>query len=318
MSRFASKVAGAESGVRENLTKGVLLGVVLALFSLAAAATIAADEASDDADADAVRQTAIEYIEAVETGDAEKAASFWTADGDLIDPQGKAVKARELFEKLAAGPRHERPKMTIKSQNLRFVRPDVALEDGSYEVAAVGDGRPTLRRFTAVWVKQDGQWLLDSVREAPLVAGRGSRLAPLAFLVGDWVEEEGETQTLISCKFNATKTYLLRTITVKQDGKVVFSGEQRIGWDPTTEQFRSWLFDLDGGRTEGDWRQDADTWVVEATGVAADGKQSTSTRVYQSLGPDQFTVESINGQADGEPLPDFKKTFNRVSESPAK
>ena len=140
----------------------------------------------------------------------------------------------------------------------------------------------------------------------------------MAFLVGDWVEESGDARTEISCKFNATKTYLLRTVTVEQAGRVVFSGEQRIGWDPTTEQFRSWMFDQDGGRTEGDWRQEGNTWVVEATGVSADGKHSTSTRVYESLGPNEFTVESTNGQSDGEPVPDFKKTFSRVVDPESK
>lgn len=314
MFAFANKSAGLAHLIRMFQLRCQPLAAIAAIW-LAVTSATAAEPQPSDPNADAIREAGMAYLQAIESGDLEEAASFWTEDGDLVDPLGKAVKARDLFERMASGPRQTRPKMSIKSQDLRFIRPDVALEDGSYEVAPIGDGRPSMRRFTAVWVKQGGNWLLDSVREAPLPAGRGNRLASLAWLVGDWVEESGDTRTTISCKFNATKTYLLRTIQVEQAGRVVFSGEQSIGWDAASEQFRSWMFDLDGGRTEGDWHQEDNAWVVDATGVSADGKQSSSTRVYESLGPNEFTVESTNGLADGDAVPDFKKTFTRIAPS---
>ena len=38
---------------------------------------------------------------------------------------------------------------------------------------------------------------------------------------------------------------------MKTGGMPVLSGTQRIGWDPLNRQFKTWIFDSEGGHAEG-------------------------------------------------------------------
>ena len=144
--------------------------------------------ANHKADEDAIRNAAAQYIEAAKRGDAAALAAAWTADGDYIDIAGNHAKARDFIAKSGCQPsdegRHGREdqrrssaprEITIHSSSLRFITPNVAIEDGISEVRTSGGEEPSPDRYTAVWVKQGDKWLLDSLREAPRRAGRPNR-----------------------------------------------------------------------------------------------------------------------------------------------
>ena len=46
-------------------------------------------------------------------------------------------------------------------------------------------------------------------------------------------------------------SYLIREFEIKVKGLLASRGVERIGWDPLQQQARSWLFDKDGGFSEG-------------------------------------------------------------------
>ena len=72
---------------------------------------------------------------------------------------------------------------------------------------------------------------------------------------------------------------LNREFTIRQNGRVAMTVNQRIGWDPAGGQIKSWEFDSEGGHGEGLWARLGDQWIVKATGVLQDGRTATATHV---------------------------------------
>jgi hypothetical protein len=77
----------------------------------------------------------------------------------------------------------------------------------------------------------------------------------------------------------------------------VFSGVQRIGWDPIARRIKSWTFDSNGGYGDGQWSKQGDTWVVQASGVLPDGRTTTSTNFYHRDSADGCTWKSVDLRA---------------------
>ena len=80
-----------------------------------------------------------------------------------------------------------------------------------------------------------------------------AQLGDLDWLIGKWSAATADTRLTVNGRWNSTKTFLLRDLEVERDGKVVFRGSQRIGWDPVARTLRSWTFDSDGGYGGGTW-----------------------------------------------------------------
>ncbi len=196
---------------------------------------------------------------------------------------------------------------------LRFVTPEVAVEDGHVDVSRGDDLPPLEGRFTAIWVKHDGRWRLSSLREIRLPTTSAGELAALDWMVGRWSGQGGKATFDMTTRWNEKHTFLLRDLAVTHDGKVILSGQQRIGIDPLDGQIKSWMYDTDGGHGEGIWRRHGDTWVVQATGVTPDGRRTTSTNVYTYAGGDTFTWKSLGGTSNGQPTPGFEITLQRRS-----
>ena len=111
-----------------------------------------------------------------------------------------------------------------------------------------------MTRFTVVYVKHDGQWLQSAVRdEVAHDLTPHDRLKELEWLVGDWINESQDAVVQTTCKWTDDGNFLIREFTMKTHGQPVLSGTQRIGWDPTRRQFKTWIFDSEGGFGEGYW-----------------------------------------------------------------
>ena len=114
----------------------------------------------------AVRAAAKEYVEAVHRGDVETVRRMWTPEGDYVDASGLTTKAQELLRDQPAAPSSSAKPIdaTPSPSSLRFITPDVAIEDGISNVGEPGSGSDSAGRFSAVWVKRDGLDALNSVR----------------------------------------------------------------------------------------------------------------------------------------------------------
>jgi uncharacterized protein (TIGR02246 family) len=251
------------------------------------------------------------FVEAFHKGDAKAVAACWAPDGDFILQTGRELKGRAAIEKAFADlfAKNKGLKMRIDSLSLRFPTPDSAIEDGTTEVFPPDGGPPSRARYTNVHVKQDGQWLLSSSREAPYVPpGNYQHLQGLEWAIGDWAgeAEEGGVERL-AVAWADNQNFLNATFTTTSKDTSVGKATQWIGWDPVAARIRSWIFDATGGFGEGSWTQDGKKWVVKTTSVLQDGKKATATYVLAPVDADTIALQARDRSEDGNRLPDTKE-----------
>ncbi|MGH7137807.1 MAG: YybH family protein [Pirellulales bacterium] len=261
--------------------------------------------ASDEA---AIRQRGNDYVAAVRRGDGAAIAAFWTAEGDYVDETGRSVKGRVLASDVEAAPdKGEARRLSVTIESIRFITPEVAVEDGaliSPPGALIGS---SARRYTAIWVRQKGKWLIDGVREANVrLAAHSDQLQELDWMVGDWISDDDGKTVRLSCRWSDDKNFLLREIDVRLPEREPLHVTQRIGWDAREKQVKSWTFDSEGGHGDGLWFHKQDQWIIEARSILSDGTQATGTNTLTEDGDDAFFWESSNGEIEGEPVTDLK------------
>lgn len=296
---------------------------VALLFTLTLAASAAA-QAPPHVEEAAIRKQAEAYAQAYNAHDAAKVASFWSKWAVYLDSEtGERIAGREAIEKMfaenfAADPA-SRIEVTIDS--IRLITADAAVEDGTATIASQG-AEPTRTTYTAVHVKQDGQWLLDSVRETVLpqpppapLAESYENLQHLKWMVGEWVDESEESTVETSCRWAKNKSFLTRTFKVSAPGWDELEGTQIIGWDPQASAIRVWVFDSDGGYAEGVASRHENGAVVEVRGFTPDGRTVSAVQVYAKLDDNTFSYRSTNRFVGNEQLPDLAEV--RVVRKPA-
>jgi uncharacterized protein (TIGR02246 family) len=272
----------------------------------------------DNSEMAAVRAAGRNYLAALRRHDTEELLRSWTVNGDYIDAAGRKAKAREWFGRNVAAPRPaqttENNIQTVQSE-IRFITPTVAIEDGAYDGGDAPDGTEVTGRFTAVWVKQDGRWLLDSLRESTTTTpSRSENLKPLEWLVGEWVGISDDSEILVSSRWSDTGNYIIRELAVIGDDSQA-TGTERIGWDPSAREFKSWTFDSQDGRGEGRWKRDGDNWVVDIKEVTADGKEATTSAIVTPVGSDQYVWEVRSSKVGDQNLAPRRIEFTRAPDS---
>jgi uncharacterized protein (TIGR02246 family) len=282
------------------------LGVGLSARPASAAAP--GDNANDEA---AIKKNAEAFIAAFDKGDAQAVAAFWTPDGDYVDETGRHMKGREEIEKAFAEFFSENKglKARIHTESLRFVTPDVAIEDGVTSVSEPDGGPPSRARYTVVHVKKDGQWQLSSVRDTPYAPPSNyEHLKELEWAIGDWANESDKGGAArVSFEWAEGQNFIHGTFTDTFKNIEISGGTQTIGWDPIKKQLRSWTFDEDGGFGEATWTRDGDRWVIKSVLVLPDGKKVAATNIVTHVDADAITWQSKDRTVDGKPVPDIKE-----------
>src|SRR5262245_26984758 len=152
-------------------------------------------------------------------------------------------------------------KLRIDSEALRFVTPDVAVEDGVTEVIPPDGGPPSRARYTAVHVKKGGKWLLSSVRDAAYSPPTNyEHLRGLEALIGDWdgsssgdsgregkADKGGGGVARISFAWAHGQNFIVADFTTSFKNINMGGGTQWVGWDPLAKKIRSWSFETSGG-----------------------------------------------------------------------
>ena len=252
----------------------------------------------------AIRAVVDRFTRAFNAGDARAIARLHTPDARVIDLAGEVIEGREAIEREYTGLFHDNPGATIeiKVDDLHFLGPDAAIEEGTTRVTPK-DGAPIVNRYSAVDVKRDGEWLLASVRESASEVTTHERLRELEWMLGEWVDESGDSVIKSTCRWTGDKQALLREFSIRTRGKVVMTGTQRIGWDPRAEQIKSWEFDSEGGHGEGLWARLGNQWVVKATAVLQDGRTSTATHIITPQDPSTCHWRTSERTVGGEVIP---------------
>jgi creatinine amidohydrolase len=105
--------------------------------------------------------------------DAERLASMWERDGDMVHPDGSIERGREVIRAnrtaLFARPEYRASKHPLTMGMIRCVDTDVAVADGKWELRGVVDDKgkalPTFEgQFTIVTKRTDEGWLIEAYR----------------------------------------------------------------------------------------------------------------------------------------------------------
>ncbi|HEY4309264.1 MAG TPA: nuclear transport factor 2 family protein [Pirellulales bacterium] len=287
----------------------IISGSSVAAEPQATAARVSSDEA-------AVRSAATAYRQALDKKDVDAVTAYWTPDADYVDQLGRVYKihaglalakklSQEAFHLAHLAPQTE-------TLTVRFVTPDVAIEDGSFERIGSLAGPAPQGRYTAVWVKREGRWLIDGVRESPVrVEDSTVALDDLGWLIGDWVAEGPHVSAEISCSWGQDQSFIVTHLKMRPATGEPFSSTQLIGWDPKEQRIRSFMFDSRGGFNEGVWTNEGDGWVVKSAASHPNGKRTTSTKIYSRIDENTAIWESIDDDVAGEPTVDLRLRITR-------
>jgi uncharacterized protein (TIGR02246 family) len=254
----------------------------------------------------AIRDSAREFVRAFNAGDAASIAALWTPDAEYTDETGGVFRGREAiaaaYGQLFARRRGSTIAVTIES--IRFLAPSIATEKGIAQVTPSSGGPPTAARYTVVHVNRDGKWLMAVGHEAPYVSGGGpDHLKDLQWLIGQWLSESTVRPLRLKFEWMAQRNFIRNTYSLSGGDPDAIAGAQVIGWNPKLGRIVSWHFHSEGGFGSDVWIKDGEKWVIEATGVSADGSVSASVNVLTPLDANTYTWRSIKRSLDGVSLP---------------
>jgi uncharacterized protein (TIGR02246 family) len=276
------------------------------MFGLATIA-FAADTDRQATDTAAIQKGVEAYVAAYNKGDAKALASMWSPDAVYTNPMtGQQVVGREAIEKQFAEifAQSKGAKLEAKTDSIKFVSPNVAVEQGTAKVIGAGE-TPEESQYSAVYVKRDGQWLLDRVTEEQSAEppSHYEHLKELEWMIGTWVDQDDQNRIETTCAWTKNQNFMTRSFTISIRDRIDLAGMQIVGWDPAKKQIRSWVFDSDGGFADAVWTKKDKAWYIRSTGTAPDGKKATATNIITIVDENTFTWQSINREVGGELLP---------------
>lgn len=260
-----------------------------------------------------VQKEIASYVKAFNEKNGDALADHWSVNGVYETPSGKELAGRDeiraAFTKYFAD---QKEKVTLKvmTQSIEILSANVAEETGWAEVIK-GEEEPLLSSYVAYYLKEDGRWKLDSVKEADLVelSPHYEALSGLEWLIGDWVDANGEVVINTSNQWTRNQNFITSNFSVTMPDQPELTGVQIIGYDPVAEVIRSWVFDSDGGFGTGTWAQDGDRWSVHSLYITADGKSASSINIYQYVDENSFSFESVGRERDGQLMPSIPKVI---------
>jgi len=289
------------------LIRRCMLTVTLLVWSLTPAFGAEADR---QADGEAAIRKAVEaYVVAFNKGDAKALAALWAPESVYSNPlSGEEVIGREAIEQqfTAIFAEEKGAKLEATTRSVGFVSPNVAIEHGIAKVIRP-DQEPEESQYSAVYVKRDGQWLLDRVTEevVPAVLSHYEHLKALEWMVGSWVDQDEQAKVVTECNWTRNKNFLTRSFTVQVGDQIDMAGMQIIGWDPAAKQIRSWVFDSDGGFGQATWNKKGNSWHIQQSGVLPDGRKSSMVNIITYVDDNTCSLQSVNRMVDGELLPNI-------------
>ena len=264
-----------------------------------------------------VRKSTNAFVKMFNSGDAKGIAAQWTENGDYVNEQGQRFVGREAIQKEYESFFAQYPgiQIQVKVDNVKMLTPDSAIVEGTSTLGAANAPSPVSSHFIAIHVKRNNRWLIVSAHDIRVkVASRAGKVADLAGLIGVWQFTKGTTTVEIDCRWIANKKFAERAFSVFENGSLTHSGKQIIGLDPVSQQITSWLFDSTGGHDVGVRTPQGKGWIVESTGVLADGTPTSAVNRLTAVDDDSFSWQSVNRTAGDQSLPDSSEVLvKRVS-----
>ncbi len=257
--------------------------------------------ANRKADEEAIRKASGELAAALQKGDAKALASLWTEEGEYVGHDGTTIRGRAAIEKAYAKHLAENPRRNVEFtiDSIRFVSRDSSIEEGQARSQKGKADQAISNRYSILRVRENGRWLIALLREWP---DEGITLRDMDWLIGTWAAKTGDGEIRTTYEWDESKKFIRCRFTAKNKDQA-FSGMQMIGRDPRTGSLHSWLFESEGGFGEAEWTWDGKRWVLDASGVQADGSEMTAKNIMTPIDKDDFSWQSIDRTEDGEKLP---------------
>lgn len=291
--------------------------LLVACATLVSQSTLAQSQDLLSLDPQPITEAVRAYETAFNAGNAKAIADMWTEQAVYTNRlanevvQGRKGILEQFQSILGADPR---PKMELSSDSIRYLSPSVAVEHGTAKITT-GNEELEIYGYTAIYMKQGNQWLLDRVTDEEGEAlPYYSKLKEIEWLVGTWEGASENATVSLTCQWTTNKSYLTRSFSIVANGESMV-GTQIIGWDPIAKTIRSWTFDQQWAFAEGVWTKANDHWVIANKGYQSDGSKVSMVNVLKSIDADTFTWKTTDRMAGGEILPALLEiTLSRVVE----
>jgi uncharacterized protein (TIGR02246 family) len=257
----------------------------------------------------AVGESARRFVAAYNRHDAKAIAAGFTTTAEFVTEDGMTLQGREAIERhfVAVFTNAPKAQLELKVESVRLVKSDVAVEEGRVEFTAAPGAAVESSRYIAVHVNLEGKWLLARARDFPAeaeVQSNYEHLREVEWLVGEWIQEDEASLIATSCKWVDHKNFLLQEFTIRIGSLEPITGSTRIGWDPQTQQIKSWTFDSDGGYSEALWTHGDKRWVLKARGVTRSGRIFSGTSIVRQVDAGTMSWESHDRVEGGVLVPD--------------
>ena len=258
------------------------------------------------------------FVDAYAKRDATAIGNMFTADAEFLDEFGELTQGREAIIAVFDNVFRNSQYATIDEiaiERIRKITNRVVMEEGVVLASESPDHLRTQSRYVALHtLEADGKWRINSLKNLPAIpVGRKEQLEQLAWLTGNWVNEDDDAVVHTNCSWSEDGNYLLRRFTVQTRDGNEMNGVQRIGWDPARKKIRSWTFDSDGGFFSGLWTKHGKEWLLTSAGVTASGETVTATSAYTLHDAEMVTwqyrslIVAGNVREDMEPITMVKR-----------
>jgi uncharacterized protein (TIGR02246 family) len=263
-------------------------------------------------DEESVRETGASLVSAYNRRDAGAFAAAFTVDGEYVDEKGTVFHGRKAIEDefarfFAANPATS---IAVEIASTRAIAPAIIAADGSTRFTR-DKGEPAVAgRCHLVCTRDQGKWLIASLHEIEAADEHSShheQVRQLEFLVGDWINEGAESHVHFTCRWDDGLNFLVRDFAVHFAGQKTMTGTQRIGYDPLTGHLKSWTFDSAGGYADGYFHREGENWVLQTTGVTADGRMASGSQIFARVDGHRMLWHAVDYVIGGERIADIPR-----------
>lgn len=274
--------------------------------------SLAGQPGEPSADEAAIRKADVAYVQAFNKHDVKTLAGAWSPEAVYLNrATGAEVVGRAAIAEQFAALFKSQPevKLDLSVESIQFVSPNVAVEHGTAKTLAKAGSEEI--EYSAVFVRRDGQWLLDCVTDTTkeTAPSRYEQLKALEWMIGRWVDKDDKVDIKTECQWTKNQSFITRSFTVAVEGQINMSGMQVIGWDPAAKTIRSWTFDSDGGFAEATWTWKKGRWFIQNKGVLADGRKASMVNVVKPVDQNSFTWQTVERTVGGELLPSINEVL---------
>jgi uncharacterized protein (TIGR02246 family) len=157
-------------------------------------------------------------VKAFNQHDAKALADAWSPEAVYLNRLTAAeVVGRAAIAEQFAALFKDQPEVNLELnvESIQFVSPNVAVENGTAKTRAP-NAAPEEIAYSAVFVRREGQWLLDRVtdRAKQTALSAYEQLKPLEWMIGRWVDKDDNVDIETECQWTKNRSFITRSFTV--------------------------------------------------------------------------------------------------------